>query len=731
MRRGPFSRSRPVAHQHSLDDTGRPRPGYPIRGSRSTPNGAETEAVTAYSVARLASNEAEADSLWARRLSVVGLAAAAATFVALAAQMRTGFGDAEVSRIFTNYVYDAVGLLAGATCLLRGLRGGGGAAWVWIAAGIFAWTFGDIYYTFALQDLASQPFPSFADLGYLGFYVPVFVGLGLLVRSSVVDFRGFVWVDGLIAGFTVCALATSLVLGPVWRTSTGSFAAIATNLAYPAGDALLLSLVFCAFGLSGWKLNRMWLVVGSGLVLFAVADSVYLVEVAHGTYQYGGWLDLGWPAGFVLIAAGSLVAPAWRQRGRLDGMAIVLAPVAMALVCLGIEFWDHFHRVQTVALIAASLGLVAVIGRLMFTFKEYLVLLQLTRVESLSDALTGLGNRRALVRRLDEYFASTGDEPSLLLLFDLDGFKAYNDTFGHGAGDALLQRLGARLRDSVGSRGEVFRLGGDEFCIFVKGSSVNLPWVRAAATASLRESGEAFAISCSSGHTLLPGEAENTHDALQVADRRMYTEKGLGVGGGEGRGVLLQALVERDESLGTHTNGVARYSAALAMELGLVGSDAKLVRAAAELHDVGKLALPETILQKPGQLDEDEWKIVQQHTLIGERIIAAAEGLEHVALTVRSTHERWDGTGYPDGLRGEEIPLAARMIAICDAYDAITTERPYRNARSSDRAIEELRASAGTQFDPELVEAFILRALPALQPKVVELPRRTVRTTQR
>jgi HD-GYP domain-containing protein (c-di-GMP phosphodiesterase class II) len=167
------------------------------------------------------------------------------------------------------------------------------------------------------------------------------------------------------------------------------------------------------------------------------------------------------------------------------------------------------------------------------------------------------------------------------------------------------------------------------------------------------------------------------------------------------------------------------------MELGLVGSDAKLVRAAAELHDVGKLALPETILQKPGQLDEEEWKIVQQHTLIGERIIAAAEGLEHVALTVRSTHERWDGTGYPDGLRGEEIPLAARMIAICDAYDAITTERPYRNARSSDRAIEELRASAGTQFDPELVEAFILRALPALQPKVVELSRRTVRTTQR
>ncbi len=711
MRRGLAPCSRPVSPFSVALSEVLPHPGDALRRRC-----AETAGVMAqHLVARLRPRRAEVgDGPWVERLSVAAFGATLVLFGALAVQWRTGLGGADVSRIFTNWLYDWVGILAGVTCLLHGLHRRSGAAWIWIAAGIFAWTFGDIYYTVELQQLASQPFPSLADAGYLGFYLPVFIGLGLLVRASVVDFGGVVWLDGLIGGFTVCSLATAIVLGPVWRSSTGSFAAVATNLAYPAGDALLLALIFIVFGLSDWRLSQMWLTLGGGLVLFGVADSIYLLQVADGTYRGGTWLDLTWPAGFVLIAAGTLASPVRRVRSRLEGMSLVLAPVVMALVCLAVELWDHFQRVQTVALVSASLALVAVVGRLLFTFRQYLALLHLTRVESLTDALTGLGNRRSLMRHLDDYFEGAAEESSLLLLFDLDGFKAYNDTFGHNAGDALLQRLGARLRDTVGERGEVFRLGGDEFCILAPGSALDLPWLRAVTSASLRESGNAFAITCSSGYTLLPAEAENTHDALQIADRRMYAEKGLGMGGGEGRGVLLQALAERDESFGTHLDGVARYSAAFAAELGLVGSEAKLVRAAAELHDVGKLALPEAVLQKPGQLDDEEWKIVRQHTVIGERIIAAAEGLEHVALTVRSTHERWDGLGYPDGLKGEEIPLAARMIAICDAYDAITSERPYRQAQSNEQAIEELRASAGTQFDPELVETFVERTLPAL-----------------
>jgi two-component system, cell cycle response regulator len=440
--------------------------------------------------------------------------------------------------------------------------------------------------------------------------------------------------------------------------------------------------------------------------LFAVADSVYLVQVATGTYHYGTF-DLGWPAGFVLIAAAACAPQTRLRKSLLEGRALLVAPLATASICLAVEIWDHFYRVNPVALVAASLGLAAVIARMALTFNEHLAMLRTTRVESLTDHLTGLGNRRALMQRLDRLFDHGQPTGRLLLLFDLDGFKAYNDTFGHTAGDALLMRLGERLSRSIADRGTAYRLGGDEFCILVEGGFVDLEWVRAAAVASLRETGEAFAITCSSGHVVIPEEAGTAQAALQLADRRMYAEKGASLGDFRSRGALLQALAERDTDLGRHTAGVADHAVRLAVEAGLRGVEAKAVRAAAELHDIGKLALPEALLNKPGPLDEQEWELVREHTLIGERIIAADDGLGPVAKIVRSTHERWDGDGYPDGLAGEDIPLAARIIAICDAYEAMTTTRTYRAALTHDGAVRELRESAGTQFDPSLVEMFI------------------------
>jgi HD-GYP domain-containing protein (c-di-GMP phosphodiesterase class II) len=187
----------------------------------------------------------------------------------------------------------------------------------------------------------------------------------------------------------------------------------------------------------------------------------------------------------------------------------------------------------------------------------------------------------------------------------------------------------------------------------------------------------------------------------------MYARKGPRDAGADPRQVLIQAVRERDLDLDHHTGTVAELAARTAASAGLPAGDVNLARFAAELHDVGKLAIPESILRKPGPLDTSEWALVRQHTLIGQRIIAAAPGLDAVAVTVRSSHERWDGGGYPDGLAGEAIPVVSRIIAICDAYEAMTADRPYRPRMSREQAVAELRLNAGTQFDPRLVEVFV------------------------
>ena len=649
-----------------------------------------------------------------RSLPFFGLGVTAVLFILIATQLLAGYGSASLSHLFTYWLYDGVGEVAALTCLIRGLRHKEDRlAWILIGIGVAAWTVGDLYYTWVLQSTpsAQQPYPSYADAGYLGFYPPVFVGLALLVRSRVVRFNQSVWLDGIIAALTVCSVAAGVVLDVIWHASSGGLAAVATNMAYPGADIILLALVVGAFAFSGWRLDREWLLVVGGLGLFAVGDSAYLYEISKGTYSYGTWLDLSWQAAFVLIAAASCAPGVRRRAARLEGWGLLMVPVGLGVVCLTVELWDHFERQNTVAVVTATLGLAAVLGRLAVTFGEYLGLLDRTRHESLTDALTGLLNRRALVAKLEDLSADENPGQHILLLLDLDGFKSYNDSFGHSAGDALLRRLAQRLRAAVRGRGLAYRLGGDEFCVLVTGGSVDLEWVRAAAAASLREYGEGFAITSSGGHVLIPHEADTANHALQLADRRMYAEKGNRPAGHDSRDVLVQALLERDSQLGHHTTTVADLASALAAEAGLVGSQAELVRMAAELHDVGKLALPEGLLLKPEPLDEAEWKLLREHTVIGERIVSRAGGFEDVARTVRSSHERWDGGGYPDRLAGEEIPVAARIIAISDAYDAMTSDRPYRRGISSAAAVAELRRAAGVQFDPTLVAIFVERVL--------------------
>ena len=327
-------------------------------------------------------------------------------------------------------------------------------------------------------------------------------------------------------------------------------------------------------------------------------------------------------------------------------------------------------------------------------------------MQARTDSLTGLGNRFALRRALAH--ALSDPAPHALLLFDLDGFKNYNDSYGHPAGDALLTRLGTGLAAATAADGSAYRVGGDEFCVLAPWPADRAPHeLVERARAALCEQGEAFTIGASAGYALLPGEAADADEAMRVADRRLYAEKHSGRMSArlQSAGVLRSALSEWDAELAGHTSDVAELSVQVARRLGLDEDDVERVAIAADLHDIGKIAIPRAILQKPGPLDDDEWDYMRRHTLIGERIVQSAPALGGVSGLIRSSHERWDGNGYPDGIAGDDIPLGSQIVLVCDAYAAMTTERCYKQAMTREDALAELRDNAGTQFAPAVVAA--------------------------
>ena len=433
-----------------------------------------------------------------------------------------------------------------------------------------------------------------------------------------------------------------------------------------------------------------------------------MYQNAAGTYNVGGLLDTLWPAATLLIgfAAWERVGP--RNESGFDGWRILVLPGAFALPALGFLVYDHYGHVDGAAVVLAGLTIVAVIARTAMTFRDNLRMLRSSREEALTDALTGLGNRRRLM--LDLHTELEGKDPArplALVLLDLDGFKSYNDDFGHPAGDALLVRLGRNLAAAVGDYGQAYRLGGDEFCALVRTDAEGAREIVATATEALSDQGQGFEVSASNGLVQLPDEARDPSAAMQIADQRLYgnkTARQATVVGAQARDVLMQVLHERQPDLHQHLHEVAELSLELGRRLSLSKDEQDELVRAAELHDVGKMAIPDEVLAKPGPLDALEVALVRQHTLVGERILVAAPALVSVGAIVRASHEKWDGSGYPDGLSGEAIPLASRIILVCDAYHAMTSERPYRRQVEPAEALRELRRCAGTDFDPRVVD---------------------------
>jgi diguanylate cyclase (GGDEF)-like protein/putative nucleotidyltransferase with HDIG domain len=349
---------------------------------------------------------------------------------------------------------------------------------------------------------------------------------------------------------------------------------------------------------------------------------------------------------------------------------------------------------------------------------------------ALTDTQTGLGNKRHFEELLQRYLdCSDGSgAPLTLCLIDLDNFKQVNDTYGHPVGDKVLSTVAARLRRG----GESFRLGGDEFAILLPGRSAEEG--RAIAESVARRIVDARydhggGVSVSVGVATYPQDGVERNELVRVADKALYSAKGHGkarvhvyrpdsrmpatprptpalddVAGLQAAAAATHAVVARDVSIGTHSHSVGELAARLGHRLGLASEQVDLLRVAGNLHDIGKLLVPEEILRKPAELSAAERIIVERHSEIGSRMLESL-GIDPIATWVLHHHERWDGTGYPTGLAGDDIPQASRILFVADAYDTITTDRVYREKVSRAEAIEEIERCSGTQFDPAVVAA--------------------------
>jgi diguanylate cyclase (GGDEF)-like protein/putative nucleotidyltransferase with HDIG domain/PAS domain S-box-containing protein len=358
------------------------------------------------------------------------------------------------------------------------------------------------------------------------------------------------------------------------------------------------------------------------------------------------------------------------------------------------------------------------------------------------DPLTGLWNRRRFESDLAMQLTRCrryGDQAALLLL-DLDNFKQVNDTLGHLAGDDVLRALADSLRDRLRATDTAARIGGDEFAVLLlnvdeaEARDVAQEVMSRVADFAHEHLDHSASLSLSAGIAMLDPHAGNAEDAFAAADEALYADKRRmdppaeavtvtaqapdwnseraaecerGSHRSSSLQVLLAAVQARDSYTGTHSRQVVTLARAVARRLDIDDEDMSDVESAALLHDLGKIAMPDALLRKKGPLNRHERLLMRQHPVVGAQIVSSIPELQHLAPAIRAEHERWDGTGYPDGLAADAIPVASRIAFVCDAYHAMTSDRPYRQAMSRDEAIREIARESGRQFCPDASRALL------------------------
>jgi two-component system cell cycle response regulator len=442
-----------------------------------------------------------------------------------------GIGGPGLDTAINGVAYDSVVVCAGLACLLRASRGGRErGAWIAIAASILAWGAGEIWWTLYIEGNPDAPYPSPADLGYLAFYPLAILGLYLLVRARAQELDRRLWMDGLIAALGTGAVGAALLFEFIADHTSGSGIEVATTLAYPFGDVVLVSMVVGVIALTRWRPGRTWTLLLAGLTVMAAADVAFTLQTYEATVPGGDWVEP-----LYLISAVLLGVEAWQPQAapilpdaRFDGWREMMVPGIVATAMIALVVLQYFDHASALTTLLWSATMLSVIGRLVLSLRENKRLLDQVR----TDRLTGLGSQARMQMDLEQREQAMG-QPLTVLLLDLNGFKRYNDTFGHPAGDKMLGALGERLGlavERLAVEATAYRLGGDEFLVLLDSGIADVGMgardelaVRAAEALTSR--GRGYELSASWGIASVPEEADSPAEAMQLADVRMYAQK--------------------------------------------------------------------------------------------------------------------------------------------------------------------------------------------------------------
>lgn len=637
------------------------------------------------------------------------------------------------------YLLPLVGATTLAVLAARRRHGRARGFWSLLAVSNGLWVVGELTWsTYELVLHRDPPFPSLADAFYLSSYVVVVPAVLVAFGGA----SGLRKLRGLLdASIMVVALGVAgyvLLIGP--QLEGGMSWATATGIAYPLLGVVIL-MVLLAVGFSGHESTPPSVVlVALAFAVTAVTDLLYTYTAVLHDFVNGSWLNVAWQFEACLLCVAAFMA--WRRdegaaevlvRQRDRGLPLVLAGVAATLALVAFD---------AAAVVAGGYAVLALLVRLGLTARDKEVIAE--RLEhslheqqrlAVTDPLTGLHNRRFFeeMLALEGARARRGDAPLGLVVVDLDHFKRINDTHGHPGGDAVLQTAAQRLAGAVRAGDVLARYGGEEFVVL-------LPTASAEETQTVAERcrvavggapiflpGAAVAVTASVGFAVAPDHASETEELVRRADTALYVAKRLGrnqvrsaaMPDGEALDALgsdnqvvdyLQLLADEIDSRQagqSHSLAMSRWARRLAAELGLDEEATWRAVAGARLHDIGKVAVPDAILAKPGALTQAEWAVVREHPEQGARLVALDPILAGLRSAVLQHHERPDGLGYPRGMRGGAIGIEARIIAVCDAWAAMRAHRSYRPPLDREAARRQLQEGAGGQFDPRVVAAFL------------------------